>query len=194
VGWAKADTLAQRNSDIVTSITQTFGAEAAGQWDTATAHLPPDITLEELRDYVWADNDEQQAKLLERVYQRLQLPAPPTGFLPQRVRLMTMHGAKGLSASVVFVPGLEESILPGGRRQPYPGLVLEAARLLYVSITRARAACVLSYAARRLVYGQVVHQQPSHFLTHTASAFQPRFNALTQPEIARINSARANVI
>jgi DNA helicase II / ATP-dependent DNA helicase PcrA len=107
---------------------------------------------------------------------------------------MTMHGAKGLSASVVFVPALEESILPGGKRQPYPGLVLEAARLLYVSITRARATCVLSYAHQRLIHGQVARQQPSHFLAYTAGAFQLRHTGLTQPEIARIISARANLI
>lgn len=66
---------------------------------------------------------------------------------------MSMHGAKGLSARIVFVPGLEEHIFPGPWRQPYPGLVLEAARLLYISITRARAACILNYAKQRRIQG-----------------------------------------
>jgi hypothetical protein len=34
-----------------------------------------------------------------------------------------MHGAKRLSAQVVFIPGLEEHIFPGPWRRPYPGLV-----------------------------------------------------------------------
>lgn len=194
VGWSGADTLAQRNGDLITTLTQTFGAAAAGEWVNSTAHLPPDITLEELRDYVWADNDEQQAKILERVHQRLHLPVPPTGFLPQKIRLMTMHGAKGLSGTVVFVPALEESILPGSKRQPYPGLVLEAARLLYVSITRSRAACILSYARQRLIHGTVVDQNPSHFLAHTAGAFHLQHNGLTNPEIRTIMNCRANMI
>ena len=193
-GWSGADTLAQKDGDLITTITQTFGAAAAGQWVNFAAHLPPDTTLEELRDYLWADNDEQQAKILERVYQRLNLQAPATGFLPQRVRLMTMHGAKGLSATVVFVPGLEESILPGNIRQPYPGLVLEAARMLYVSITRARAACILSYVDQRLIYGRVVRQHASHFLAHTAGTFHRQYNGFTNPEIEIIIRARANVI
>ena len=130
-GWTGADTIAQRGDDLNTTIEQAFGAAAAAHWLNFSAHLPLDTTLEELRDYLWADNDEQQAKILERVYQRLNLQAPAAGFLPPRVRLMTMHGAKGLGATVVFVPGLEESVLPGNFRQPYPGLVLEAARLLY---------------------------------------------------------------
>lgn len=193
-GWISADTLARRSGDLLAALTGYFGAAEAGKWVNFTANLPPDITLEELRDFVWADNDEQQAKILERVYLRLNLQPPAGGFLPQRVRLMTMHGAKGLSATVVFVPGLEESMLPGDFRQPYPGLVLEAARLLYVSITRARAACVLSYSDARLIYGRVVQQHPSHFLVHTAGAFHPRYNGLQNPEIARIVAARANVI
>lgn len=194
MGWTTADTLAQRNGDLIAVLTGTFGAAEAATWVSSTAHLPIDITLEELRDYLWADNDEQQARILERVYLRLNLQAPAAGFLPQRVRLMTMHGAKGLSATMVFVPGLEESILPGNFRQPYPGLVLEAARLLYVSITRARAACVLTYADRRLIYGRVVRQHPSHFLAHTAGGFQLRQNGLGNVETTAIVNARANLI
>jgi len=194
MGWTAADTLAQRSVDLMAMLTGTFGAAEAGKWGNFAAPLPPDITLEELRDFLWADNDEQQARILERVYLRLNLQPPPAGFLPQRVRLMTMHGAKGLSATVVFVPGLEENILPGNFRQPYPGLVLEAARLLYVSITRARAACVLSYADQRLIYGKTVRQHPSHFLAHTAGGFQSQYNGLTIAEITRITNARTNVI
>ena len=33
-----------------------------------------------------------------------------------------MHGAKGLDAAVVFIPGLEEEEFPGPRRTPYRGL------------------------------------------------------------------------
>jgi DNA helicase II / ATP-dependent DNA helicase PcrA len=152
------------------------------------------MTLEELRDYVWTDNDEQQSMILGRVYQRLNLQIPAGGFLPPRVRLMTMHGAKGLNATVVFAPGLEESILPGNFRQPYPGLVLEAARMLYVSITRARAACILSYADQRLVYGRVARQRPSQFLLQTGGAFDVRNAGLTIPEVMAVLNARANVI
>jgi superfamily I DNA/RNA helicase len=95
------------------------------------------MTLAELRAYFATDTDEQQAAILEKVYGRLDLQPPEQGFLPPKVRIMTMHGAKGLEAQVVFVPGLEEDILQM-KRKPYPGLVLEAARLLYVSIFALR--------------------------------------------------------
>jgi DNA helicase-2/ATP-dependent DNA helicase PcrA len=107
--------------------------------------------------------------------------------------VMTMHGAKGLSAKVVFIPGLEESILPGTKRQPYPGLVLEAARLLYVSTTRARAACILSYGRRRLVFGSFVDQVPSRFLAHTGGAFAFRTTPLSVSELAEIVDSVGNL-
>ena len=99
---------------------------------------------------------------------------------------MTMHGAKGLSARIVFIPGLEEEIIPGPRRQPYPGLVLEAARLLYVSITRARAACILTYAQRRIVNGQFTNQHASRFTASLNGGFAQRQNGLTAGEVQAI--------
>ena len=143
-GWQATDTVAKRLNDISMIVTGVLGLVSANDWKTYVSSLPMDMTLEELRDYLLADTDEQQATLLQAVMQRLNLPIPTAGILPPRVRVMTMHGAKGLSGKIVFIPGLEEEILPGPWRQPYPGLVLEAARLLYVSITRARATCIIT--------------------------------------------------
>ena len=104
-----------------------------------------------------------------------------------------MHGAKGLSASVVFIPGLMEEILPGERRRPYPGLVLESARMLYVSVTRTRAASILSYARTRVVYGQFSQQAPSRFTPYLAGIFENRANGLTMPEVDRILQSYRNL-
>src|SRR5947208_16422875 len=99
---------------------------------------------------------------------------------------MTMHGAKGLSASIVFIPALEDTILPGTKRAPYPGLVLEAARLLYVSITRARTVCVISNAYRRFFNGRNVAQAPSRFTASLGGAFQQRRSGLQAAEIQNV--------
>jgi DNA helicase II / ATP-dependent DNA helicase PcrA len=148
--------------------------------------LPRGIILEELRNYVWADADEQQTKVLEEVYERLNLSLPAAGLLPQRIRIMTMHGAKGLSSDVVIIPGLEDEILPGPRRKPYPGLVLEAARLLYVSITRVRVACMVSYARRRFVYGKASAQHSSRFNVSLDGPFFERNEGLNTAEAREI--------
>src|SRR5437879_171199 len=141
------------------------------------------MTLEEIRDFMWTDNDEQQAQIMERVYGRLGQPVPAEHLLPQRVRIMTMHGAKGLSSFIVFVPGLEDGLIPGPWRAPYPGLVLEAARLLYVSISRTRAACVLSFAQSRFVNGRNQRQAASRFNASLSGAFIAHQDGLSAAEV-----------
>jgi hypothetical protein len=191
--WQPSDTIAVRSQSLDQLIRPIFGDDAASEFASILGPLPHDASLLETRDYLWADNDEQRVAIMKEIYQRLGLQEPQEGFLPPQVRIMTMHGAKGLGATVVFVPGLEEPILPGPYRQPYPGLVLEAARLLYVSITRARAACILSYAQTRTIYGTVMSEVPSRFITNLAGAFLPRTSGLDTQEISHIMSIRINL-
>lgn len=182
-GWQPEDEVAQRTADITGIVTTVFGVQESQTWEAFVGTLPTEATLEEVRDFLWADIDEQQGALLQGVYERLNRPIPAGGLLPDRVRVLTMHGAKGLSARVVFVPGLEEQILPGPWRQPYPGLVLEAARLLYVSVTRARAACVVSFARTRIVNGQFSQQTPSRFCAQLGGRFGARTGGLSASEV-----------
>jgi len=105
-----------------------------------------------------------------------------------------MHGSKGLSAKTVFIPGLEQSILPGARRTPYPGLVREAARMLYVSITRARVACYVSYARQRVVNGESTHASASVFATQLGAPFvQHDACGLSEQAAADVVSAASNM-
>lgn len=191
--WQPADTLQQRGADIVGIITATFSAAEAQNFQNYIAALPVDVTLEELRDWLWADNDEQQMVVLGAVFTRLNQAMPAAAVLPPRVRIMSMHGAKGLSSRIVFVPGLEEHIFPGPWRQPYPGLVLEAARLLYVSITRARAACILTYASRRRIQGQIRPTAASRFTASLNGPFIARAQGLQQAEVQQITADIANL-
>jgi DNA helicase-2/ATP-dependent DNA helicase PcrA len=183
--WMTTDTLATRRTEIGEILNEHVGPNAEEAWLDYSAALPVEMTLEEIRNFLWADTDEQQARVLEAVYERLD-QEPPANLLPQKVRIMTMHGVKGLSGRVVFIPGLEEGILPSQWHIPYPGLVLEAARLLYVSVTRARAACVLSYATRRMVYGTTTNTTASRFTTNLNGPFVARYDELTAGEAATI--------
>jgi DNA helicase II / ATP-dependent DNA helicase PcrA len=192
-GWLRTDTLNTRLADIAAILAATFNAAEAQTGQNYAAPLPLDMTLEELRDWLWADADEQQMTVLQAVFARLDQQMPAAAMLPPRVRIMSMHGAKGLSSRVVFIPGLEEHIFPGPWRQPYPGLVLEAARLLYVSITRARASCILSYAAQRRIQGPVRVTAPSRFTASLNAPFAGRANGLQQGEVRQILAEIANL-
>lgn len=191
--WQRTDTLLLRLAGISAILNATFSAAEAQQWQIYAAPLPQEMMIEELRDWLWADTDEQQASVLQAVFVRLSQPLPSGDAPSSRVRIMSMHGAKGLSARVVFIPGLEEHIFPGPWRRPYPGLVLEAARLLYVSITRARAACVISYAASRRVQGRRTRTAPSRFSTKLNGPFLHRAGGLQPAETQQITTDIANL-
>ena len=67
--------------------------------------------------------------------------------IPDCVNILSMHKAKGLTASVVFIPVAEDEHIPG-KEESNPGLGDER-RLLFVSMTRARHHLFISYCSRR---------------------------------------------
>lgn len=66
----------------------------------------------------------------------------------QSVRILTMHGAKGLEFDTVFLPDLNEGVIPGRNCKTKEALE-EERRLLYVAITRARNNLFLYYTGER---------------------------------------------
>lgn len=170
--WSADDALEDREEDLDRLIRQVLSQDAdVGLWEDYVADLPGGMTLAELRILLLLDKDEQRENHLIDICRRLDVELPENAF-PPKVRIMSMHGAKGLSSQIVFIPGLEEEILPGPRRRRYPGLVLEAARMLYVSITRARLMAVLTYAESRFVNGRHTRQTASRFTADLGCRFQ----------------------
>ena len=70
--WTTDDTLAIRRPEIGAILEQNLGQDELEAWLDYSAPLPADMTLEELRNYLWADTDEQQARVLE-AHRRFQL-------------------------------------------------------------------------------------------------------------------------
>ncbi|MYF39889.1 MAG: ATP-dependent helicase [Rhodothermaceae bacterium] len=64
----------------------------------------------------------------------------------ERVNILTMHQAKGLTAKAVIVAAAEDQLIPGGNQ----GSSLDdERRLLYVSLTRAKHNLFVTYCVRR---------------------------------------------
>jgi DNA helicase II / ATP-dependent DNA helicase PcrA len=80
------------------------------------------------------------------------------------VQLMTLHSAKGLEFTNVFLVGLEEGLFPHQRSSNDPGQLEEERRLCYVGLTRARQRLTLSHAESRRLHGADFYPQASRFL------------------------------
>jgi DNA helicase-2/ATP-dependent DNA helicase PcrA len=125
---------------------------------------------------VWADvgADEWEAPSLMDALARLALAEMDDNEEEEReaggVTQMTLHSAKGLEFSDVFIVGLEEGILPHARSLNGEGAdtvgdpLAEERRLLYVGITRARQRLGLSYCMNRRRGGSAVVTLPSRYL------------------------------
>ncbi|MBT3274758.1 MAG: UvrD-helicase domain-containing protein [Spirochaetales bacterium] len=87
-----------------------------------------------------------------------------------KVNLMTIHAAKGLEFTVVFVAGVEEKFIPHARAlEDDPANIEEERRLFYVALTRAKEKLYLSSCLRRKVMREVVDSLPSAFLEEIPS-------------------------
>ena len=78
--------------------------------------------------------------------------------------LLTLHAAKGLEFSVVFIVGLDDGILPHSRSFDQPESMEEERRLFYVGITRAKDKLYLIRAIQRGGRGAAEETYPSRFL------------------------------
>jgi len=79
------------------------------------------------------------------------------------VTLMTLHAAKGLEFSAVYIVGLEDGLLPF-RRQEEDADEEEERRLCFVGITRAKKRLTLSHARYRMMRGVTQRTARSRFL------------------------------
>jgi len=80
------------------------------------------------------------------------------------VRLMTVHSAKGLEFSYVFIAGMEEGLFPHERLDDRGVDHEEERRLFYVALTRAGKKLFLTYANLRTIFGSQRVNIPSSFL------------------------------
>jgi len=81
------------------------------------------------------------------------------------ITLMTLHAAKGLEFPIVFIIGMEEGLFPHSRSLMDRGELEEERRLAYVGMTRAKEKLFLTYAKRRLFFGQRTNNIVSRFIT-----------------------------
>src|ERR671920_435312 len=121
-----------------------------------------------------------------REYERVEPEPTLAGFLQEQalysdqdsmtseggsVTLMTLHNAKGLEYSHVFVVGMEEGTFPHARSLDEHNLE-EERRLAYVGITRAKETLTLTHARLRSSWGEREYRMPSRFLSEIPDEYK----------------------
>ena len=109
---------------------------------------------------IWVDPSDMAADITD-VVRLIQTEQP---FGSTSAQLLTMRKAKGLEAQVVIIVGLEDDVMPNPRSEN----IEEEARLLYVSMTRAKERLYLFHSYKRprnISHGQALTEKPrSKFL------------------------------
>ncbi len=96
-----------------------------------------------------------------------------------RVALMTIHLAKGLEFSHVFVVGMEEDLFPSAMSMSTRSELEEERRLFYVALTRAEHQAYLTYSQSRYRWGKLTDSEPSRFIEEIDSQY---LEYMTPPE------------
>jgi len=124
--------------------------------------------IENLRELVNAAMDSRdRGETLDQFLDHAALVSDADAYDEQaQITLMTLHAAKGLEFSLVFLCGLEEGLFPHSRTFLQPDDIEEERRLCYVGMTRAMDALVLTRAVYRRRYGTDLPEAsvPSRFL------------------------------
>ncbi len=110
------------------------------------------------------------------------------------VQLMTLHAAKGLEFSIVFLVGLEEGLFPSQKSLDEDGRLEEERRLAYVGLTRARQRLLLSYAESRRLHGTEMLARPSRFLAELPAALIDEVRPRVQVSRPLYAPARAHAV
>ena len=89
-----------------------------------------------------------------------------------KVQLMTVHLAKGLEFSYVFIVGMEENLFPSAMNLNSRNELEEERRLFYVALTRAEKKVFLSYVLSRYRWGKLIDSEKSRFVDEIDSQYR----------------------
>lgn len=85
------------------------------------------------------------------------------------VKLMTIHGSKGLEFPTVFLIGMNEGIFPSRNTRDME----EERRLAYVAVTRAKDNLIISSTRTSSSWGKTEEYEPSRFIEELGAVVEP---------------------
>lgn len=155
-------------SELVKDVLEVTGyvkeLEESGEEDAADRIENIDELISKVTDYEETHDEPTLSGFLEEV--ALVADIDRVDGDDDRVLLMTLHSAKGLEFSQVYLAGLEDGIFPGymSIMSDDPMEIEEERRLAYVGITRAKDDLTLTCARQRMIRGETQYNPVSRFV------------------------------
>lgn len=165
---------AERGGDAVETVRNLLDDIQYEAWlrDTANSIKSAETrwkNVQELVDWIerLASDEEHRDRSLSDIVSHITLmdilARNDDGQTTDMVNVMTLHAAKGLEFTHVYMVGVEEELLPH-RSSIEDDNIEEERRLAYVGITRAQKTLTLCHARQRQKYGELIDCEPSRFL------------------------------
>lgn len=162
-------------SETIKFIMQRSGIEASLKDEGTDESLERIENLRELVTLASRFNDTEPSEAVEQLLETAALQSDQDELKEKdeqnAVRLMTIHAAKGLEFSYVFITGLEEGLFPHERLDDGRTDQEEERRLFYVALTRAEKKIFLTYAHMRTIFGTQKINLPSSFLNDISKEY-----------------------
>ena len=155
-------------SELVKDVLETTGyvkeLEESGEEDASDRIENIDELISKVADYETTHEEPTLSGFLEEV--SLVSDIDRVGEDDNRVLLMTLHSAKGLEFSQVYLAGMEDGIFPSYMTivSDDPMEIEEERRLAYVGITRAKDDLTLTWARQRMIRGETQYNPVSRFI------------------------------
>ena len=154
--------------ELLRDILETTGyvkeLEASDEEDAADRIENIDELISKVVAYEEIHDEPDLSEFLEEV--ALVADIDKVGESDDRALLMTLHSAKGLEFSQVYLAGLEDGIFPSYMTimSDDPMEIEEERRLAYVGITRAKVDLTITYARQRMIRGETQYNPVSRFV------------------------------
>mgnify|MGYP004511667867 FL=1 len=128
--------------------------------------------IEELKSSMRTYEESAEEATLSGFLEEISLYTDVDKYEPDQdvVMLMTVHSAKGLEFSNVYLVGMEQGVFPGMRSMDAKDDVEEERRLAYVALTRAKKHLTISTTSSRMLFGMTMRNLPSQFLKEIDSS------------------------
>ena len=128
--------------------------------------------IEELKSSMRTYEESAEEATLSGFLEEISLYTDVDKYEPNQdvVMLMTVHSAKGLEFSNVYLVGMEQGVFPGMRSMDAKDDLEEERRLAYVALTRAKKHLTISTTSSRMLFGMTMRNLPSQFLKEIDSS------------------------